>query len=211
MENQEKLLDYAIAKLEEKINCKNINHKLDFDKIIKLIEEKGAKYVPDVKTLRRAWNYRKETTKPSKATKESLAIALNFSGWDDFEQHVERTKGKDPLFDPSSIKVDELSIGQNITLGWPLRKYAKVKYLGDYKFEIVECKGVKKEVGDVFNAKRFGIKIPHLTIGIVYNEETKEEDLQMGFPCEFNIVAIMEEVDSYESELEFMTVNQILM
>lgn len=186
-------LDCLLREIERAAHCKRPCSDAAFRVIHEYIKRntetiKGSP-MPDIKTLKRAWNYKSEKTSPGAATRNKLAESLGYDGWEAYKEAAQKRIHSEPLFDPEDIKVDKLKEGEVRIIGWYPNRYCKIRYLGNYQFEVVECKGMNKSKGEKITAKRFGVRVM-LSINDVYNYTTKQYEVQMGYPERLDVCAI---------------------
>ncbi len=186
-------LDCLLTEIERAAHCIKPRSEAAFRVICEYIkcntQTTAGSPMPDIKTLKRAWNYKSEKTSPSAATRNKLAESLKYDGWEAYKEAAQKRIHSDPLFNPEDIKVDKLKEGEIRTIGWYPNRYVKIKYLGNYQFEVVECKGMNKSKGEKIIAKRFGLQIM-ISFNNVYNYTTKQYEVQMGYPERLDVCAI---------------------
>lgn len=186
-------LDCLLLEIERAAHCirpcSEAAFRVIYEYINRNTKSTGGSPMPEIKTLKRAWNYKSEKTSPSIATRNKLAEALQYDGWEAYKEAAQKRVHSEPLFDPTDIKVDKLIEGEVKTIGWYPNRYCKIKYLGNYQFEVVECKGMNKSKGEKFTAKRFGLRVI-LSINEVYNYNTKQYETQIGYPERLDICVI---------------------
>lgn len=135
-------------------------------------------------TVFRVWGYINDGTIVSDSSYLNFVILLGFKTILDFINYYDAHKADCDLFDPSSINVANLEPNTLITLGWiDVRHYMKVKYLGDFRFEVIDVVGqFKKKKGDMFEAKKFFLDYAYYI-----------SDKGIGYPCFPTICASMNE------------------
>ncbi len=186
-------LDCLLMEIEREAHCKSPRSNAAFRAIYEYIKSNtqttAGSPMPDIKTLKRAWNYKSEKTSPSAATRNKLAESLRYDGWEAYKETAQKRIYREPLFNPEDIKVDKLTEGEIKTIGWYPNRYFKLKYLGNYQFEVIECMGMNKSRGEKITAKRFGLRVI-LSINDVYNYTTKQYEVQIGYPERLDVCAI---------------------
>lgn len=196
-ENQ---IDYLKGLIEKKLNWEEGDSRKNFVKLHQSIKEKLDEYNNKNKieikkdpskslsigenTIFRIWKYIKGSTVVTDRSYETLIQLLGFDTILQFIAFYEAHKTDKPLFDPDQIEIEKLAMDQEVILGWVDDNYfMKVKYKGDYEFEVVELKGrFRLKQGDSFRAKKFILRYP-LLIG----------DKGMGYPMSPVICASMNE------------------
>ena len=76
--------------------------------------------------------------------------------WDDFcekaEQKYDVTKGFSTI---DFYKFSTLNESDEITIGWYPKKYCRLKFLGEYSFEVVESYRMESKIGRKFDTSGF--------------------------------------------------------
>lgn len=114
-----------------------------------------------VDTLRRYWGDKdadKQMT-PDVGKLSFIARALWYKDWGTFcHEHIQPDTGFDAekgFNGMDYFKFSSLCENEIICIGWYPQKYCRLKFLGEYSFEVVEVRGMKSEVGRQFETSGF--------------------------------------------------------
>ena len=107
----------------------------DFNRLSDIIWESTREQL-SASTLKRLWGYFKSVGTIRNSTLVILARFLGFNGWEDYVENLYQDNGSDPVLSPL-IKVEDLSIGDRITVSWKPNRRCTFRYLGNQQF-IVE-------------------------------------------------------------------------
>lgn len=121
-------------------------------------------------TLQRLWNYVATMSTPRLSTLSLLARFLGFSGWDSYVAELLRTSViESDYITTRQVRSHDLSRGDVLRIGWRPDRECKLRYLGDYYFEVVASKNSKLLKGDTFMAMSFSIGNPLIITNLVQN------------------------------------------
>lgn len=121
-------------------------------------------------TLQRLWNYVTTMSTPRLSTLSLLARFLGFSCWDSYVAELLRTSViESDYITTRQIRSHDLSRGDVLRIGWRPDRECKLRYLGNYYFEVVASKNSKLLKGDTFMAMSFSISNPLLITNLVRN------------------------------------------
>lgn len=102
-------------------------------------------------TFKRLWGYLDEAVRPRRSTLDALAA---FVGYPDFARFAEGLSSASEVQSSVSLaatlNASQLPHGAEVTLRWLPDRRCRVRYLGDFRFEVVEAEGTKLAVGDTF-------------------------------------------------------------
>lgn len=120
-----------------------------------------------INTIRRLWCAEKYSKSFSIAILNILAETARHTDWNNYTQLAikdspELAEGDNNCVLNDSIDDVEkkLEVGKEYLLGWPPERYAKVKYLGDCKFEVLKYKGRCRDlIGKYFTARWFEVEL----------------------------------------------------
>ena len=101
---------------------------------------------------------------PSFSNLSRIARSIKYDDWDHYCAYVTDTIPKQMALDPDDILVEGMRTGYKFILGWYPLKYAKLKYLGNLEFEIIETEGCHRKVGDIIIASGFRVMKNRLSI-----------------------------------------------
>ncbi len=114
-----------------------------------------------VDTLRRYWGDKdadKQMT-PDVGKLSFIARALGYKDWGTFcHEHIQPDTGFDAekgFNGMDYFKFSSLCENEIICIGWYPQKYCRLKFLGEYSFEVVEVRRMKSEVGRRFETSGF--------------------------------------------------------
>ena len=128
-------------------------------------------------TLNRIWS---ETGDQSRETKTfDLLVSLlthpdggNWTNWDSYRKYQDKILSGTPMdavYRSVDIDISKLDEGETFTLGTPPSQYSVLKYLGDYRFEVLDSVNMHKKKGTVFSTVGFSLKgnpgcTPHIML-----------------------------------------------
>lgn len=147
-----------------------------------------------VDTLRRYWGDKdsKKGMSPDVGKLSFMARALGYKDWETFCLEHRQTNTD---FDAEKgfngmdyFKFSSLLEGEIVCIGWYPQKYCRLKFLGEYSFEVVESCGMKSEVGRVFETSGFRLAptsdhytFPEVIIEPLYEYQTELWDAIENF------------------------------
>lgn len=112
-------------------------------------------------TLRNLWEKDEPKKMPYKSTLSLIVKSLGgYNDWDHYRTVKELKMQEHSLFDIDApqYKVEKMEIGHEFLIGWYPAHYVKFKYLGNYKFSVLECSDTVRLInGDIKYAIKFGI------------------------------------------------------
>lgn len=165
LSNSLKMVEYV--KTNYKINHRELYGEERSKEIIDMTVKSGEDtlLLSDV-FFRRYWpvngEYKGENI-PNEKSLDILAVLLGYKTFRDFYKEVRRGKKDDnSFFDPESIVVRNLKVGEKITVGWFPIHYAQYEYLGKYKFKLLDISETFQHdhtIGEVKTIYGFGILI----------------------------------------------------
>jgi hypothetical protein len=143
-------------------------------------EKRYDGYFNSLKTLKRVFGILPYSGKFNDTTLNQLTRALGFRDWDDYRNQLPKYKLSkekfDGLFNPDKIVVSKLKEGEIITIGWKPIRFLDAKYLGDFKFEVIEGNLQKQKRGETFHAKKFFIDYS-------FYADLDISPIEEGYPC----------------------------
>lgn len=107
----------------------------------------------NVDTLRRYWGDKdaNKNITPDIGKLSFMARALGYKDWETFCIEHKQT---DSIFNAEKgfnemdyFKFSSLIKGEIVCIGWYPQKYCRLRFLGEYSFEVIESYGMKSEVG----------------------------------------------------------------
>lgn len=126
----------------------SIRKSADFSELSGIIQDKIREYV-SVNTLKRIWNYIDDGNVPSRTTLSVLSRFLGFSDWDAFLTNLDQTATSQE-FVTDSVKSEDLSVGDRLSLIWQPNRKIVIEYVGDNSFIVRESHNSKLSVNDTF-------------------------------------------------------------
>ena len=121
-------------------------------------------------TLQRLWNYVATQSSPRLSTLSLLSRFMGFSCWDSYVVNLLRTSViESDYITTQLIRAHDLSSGDVLRIGWRPDRECKIRYIGDYYFEVVASLNSKLKAGDRFMAMSFSIGNPLLITNLVQN------------------------------------------
>ena len=152
-ENQSNEIKALINAIESSIGFK-VSTPKDFDLLKEIIFNHTSEYISST-TLKRIWGYLDEPLKTRISSLSILAKAIGYTDWEEF--HNSYQKGMAENKSPSSpnfgnfINVNsDLKVDDEILLFWYPDRTCKIKYSGDFQFEVVESENTRLKPGNTF-------------------------------------------------------------
>ena len=140
-----------IAELKHRIE-KDMNRKMktpnDFIFLSGAIFERTRESL-SATTLKRLWGYIDGADKTRNSTLEILSHFLGFNNWDHFVAEINKDSGSDKVLSPH-IDVNELNVGDRVTVSWRPDRRCTFRYLGGQQFEVEAAENSKLKVGNTF-------------------------------------------------------------
>ena len=145
-------------------------------------------------SIKRHFALNNSKTKPSLSSCSLYARKLGYLSWDDFcekaEQKYDVTKGFSTI---DFYKFSTLNESDEITIGWYPKKYCRLKFLGEYSFEVVESYGMHSKIGRKFETAGFRltpisnkVELPEVIIEPLFDDDplwTIIENFDTDFCC----------------------------
>ena len=122
-------------------------------------------------TLKRLWGYISERTLPRLSTLDILARYVGYDSFKDFKGKLHAEDSSMYLYGDNVLFSDELSVGENVMIGWMPDRLVKLEYLGEDRFTVKESANSKLLVGDEIKATFFCKGWPLFVPGILRNGE----------------------------------------
>lgn len=102
-------------------------------------------------TLKRLWGYVNDSHKPRVFTLDILAQYVGHGNFNEFTEWLKtNVRFNSAFFDAPQISSGDLAEGTHIEIGWSPNRQLLLKYLGDSRYEVVESRNSKLQVGDTF-------------------------------------------------------------
>lgn len=127
------------------------------NRIARRLQELNQKSVVSERTIRRIYDHDAKCGF-NEASLSDCVKAIGYNDWADFQQAAKNRETCFPAGSVQSINVETMHSGTIVLIGWPPHKYVKLKYLGDWEFQIMETAGLKRCVGDIIEASGFAVQ-----------------------------------------------------
>lgn len=116
---------------------------LHFEKLKDLIDDRIKPQLLSESTLKRLWGYEKYPSTFDYSTLDLLSQVAGYQDWDHYIKTISTKNDLIPIFDDRKIQdaEEDLHIGEPVLLGWYPERYAKVEYLENCEFKVIEYKG----------------------------------------------------------------------
>ncbi len=102
-------------------------------------------------TLKRIWGYVNDTHKTRKYTLDILANYIEHDNFDSFVAWLKTSVHyNSSFFDACQILSSDLNTGQLVEIGWSPNRQLLLCYLGNSKYEVMETRNSKVQIGDRF-------------------------------------------------------------
>jgi len=160
----------ALLKAVEKEFGRPVRTPSDFVLVADKIESKVREHISD-STIKRLWKPALGYDTISDRTLNVLSRYVGFTHYWEFVAYLSE-KGleeSEMVGGEECIKASDLSIGDIVSFAWMPDRECRVKYLGERRFEAVECRNSKLQAGDTFYCSTFirgrGLYVDNLTHG----------------------------------------------
>lgn len=131
-----------IIEIENKLDFRPKKY-TDYEKLKELIEVQIKPEIFPESTLKRLWSYEKYASTFNYFTLDLLSKAAGYQDWNHYIKTISAKNDLIPIFDDRKIQdaEEDLHIEEPVLLGWYPERYAKVEYLGNCEFKVIEYKG----------------------------------------------------------------------
>lgn len=158
-------LGFLLQEVEKKYG-KRIATSTDFNALELAIQEKSKEAV-SYSTLKRLWGYVTLSPTPRISTLDILARYTGHKDYKDFCKELSKRTTEDSGFITSDfLDVSTLNKGDSLQIGWAPNRLVVMKYLGNFKFEVIKSTNSKLEPGDTFEITNiivgYPLYIPHI-------------------------------------------------
>ena len=158
-------LGFLLQEVEKEYG-RRIATSTDFNSLELAIQEK-TKEVVSYSTLKRLWGYVTLSPTPRISTLDILARYVGYKDYKHFCKELSKRTTEDSGFITSDfLDVSTLKEGDSIQIGWAPNRLVVLKYLGSFKFEVLESTNSKLEPGDTFEIASiivgYPLYIPHI-------------------------------------------------
>lgn len=145
LENSEKAADYINMKNEvEEISARFLR-----DYWPRLVKTKTKDHNEDEKKKRSSFTSLKTINKL-----DLIAKSIEYKSWEDFCLEYKLDVEKE-FYEMDYFKFSSLLEGETFYIGWYPQKYCKLKFLGEYSFEVVESCRMRSKVGQIIETSGF--------------------------------------------------------
>lgn len=155
-----------INAIELKANMK-VRTPSDFTYLAGLISGKTGEMLSPT-TLKRLWGYIEGADVTRQSTLNILSKYIGFSQWTDFLKSFEK-EGQSFELTQGSILAEDLKDSDLVEIKWLPNRRIVVKYLNNFKFEVVEAINSKVSVGDTFYCRFFILNEPLYVDNFIHN------------------------------------------
>ncbi|MBD5386996.1 hypothetical protein HDR70_03805 [bacterium] len=159
MINQEYYIKCLKSDIEKKLR-RTMRTPTDFNYFASQIEAVCNEKI-SVHTLMRLWGYLESHIKPSVTT---LSILSRFLGFMDIEEYKidlsVRLRGESEFIASDTVSAEKLDPDDEIIISWDPDRKIKIKYLGNYNFEVISNSNSKLEEGLKFRCLNFSKGLP---------------------------------------------------
>ncbi len=163
-------LAYLLDEVENKYG-RRIATTTDFESLSVVIEHQIGEML-SASTLKRLWGYVTLNPTPRIAT---LDILSRFVGHKDFKSFCASLKESNvfasTFFSAKYQTVSELVSGVGVTIGWAPNRLVKLRYLGDFQFEVECSENSQLLPGDRFELSEIIVGYPLFISRILRNGE----------------------------------------
>ena len=130
----------------------------DFNRLQQDIKAKLPQSALNAKTLKRFFGYDQVDVDSSVRlyTLDVLSQYVGYANWNGYLEHLRLSEGAGSGdFKGEEINADSLQVGDLLQIAWQPDRRSVLKYLGNQRFEIIETKNSKWQVGDQFQCRHF--------------------------------------------------------
>lgn len=163
-------LQYLIHEIETKFGRKIVTS-ADFETLSALLQE-SSKQVISVSTLKRIWGSVSLSPIPRTSTLDILASYIGYDAYRSFcEDLMKKNLIESGFFETKSLSVSDLSPDDTVEITWAPNRLVLLRYLGNFRFEVVKSENSKLEAGDRFEASNILVGYPLYISRILRNGE----------------------------------------
>lgn len=126
-------------------------------------------------TLKRLWGYIDGADTTRNCTLNILSKFLGFNDWDAFLANIGQDNGSDYV-KSQHLKVEDLSVGDRVSVSWKPNRRCTFRYLGDYRFIVEKAENSKLKVGNTFSCSLFILGEP-----LYINDLVQDNNLPVAF------------------------------
>lgn len=141
----------ALKKRVEQVAGRRLTTHVHFLELVENIESTLREHISET-TLERLWGY--STRHYDKVSLRTLDVLCRYVGDGSWESFIEKlrveSRRESGLFTEEAINCRDLAPGACVRIGWMPDRMCKVRYVGNYTFEVIDSVNSSIEVGDVF-------------------------------------------------------------
>ena len=143
----------------------------DFYTLMYFIESRTRETI-GLTTVKRIWQYGGLNSKPRQSTLNAMARSIGYRNYDDFCSHYGECTPSSDIVLGESVKVSDLTTGQELMLRWNPGREITAEYLGNNTFRILASQGSKLSVGDTFQAAFFALGHAALLANVIHGDSS---------------------------------------
>ena len=163
-------LAYLLTEVEEKYG-RRVATTTDFESLSFVIEHQIGEQISS-STLKRLWGYVSLNPTPRIATLDILSRFVGHKNFKAFCEGVKESKAFVSTFFTAKYQtVAELIQGVEVTIGWAPNRLVRLRYLGDFQFEVLSSENSKLLPGDRFEISEIIVGYPLYISRILRNGE----------------------------------------
>lgn len=197
-------VDILVKRIEEVLNLESQNNAQKTKNVKKYLDSIEVSLNDTL--IGRVWRgYYFEDKESHNFDEANINALVRILGYSDYAKYlnigIEKTKNElSNVFDPVLIEINDHLIGEEILVGWVPIHYAKLKYLGDFKFEVIETsdKSHFGKIGEILYADEFYVDFKWQCEYVkLYNGEEKMVEGYSPYvvvkwkyngPCDFDLI-----------------------
>lgn len=184
LENSMKAYEYIHKNRKDKVE--EVSDRFLRDHWPSLVKSKGKNHKIGEETNRK----KKQTSTLNLKTINKLnliAESIGYKSWEDFCLKYKLDAEKE-FSGMDYFKFSSLLEGETVYIGWYPQRYCKLKFLGEYSFEVIESCRMRSKVGQVFETSGFRLAptsdrytFPEVIIEPLYEYQTELWDAIENF------------------------------
>ena len=152
-------LAYLLTEVENRYG-RRIATTTDFESLSFVIEHQTGEQISS-STLKRLWGYVSLNPTPRIATLDVLSKFVGHKNFKAFCESLKESKSFVSTFFTARYQtVSELKAGVHVSIGWAPNRLVKLKYLGDFQFEVMFSENSQLLTGDRFELSEIIVGYP---------------------------------------------------
>lgn len=181
-------IEYLLSEVEKKYG-RRVATTTDFESLSVVIEHQIGELISS-STLKRLWGYVSLNPNPRIATLDVLARYVGFTTFKEFCDNLKETKTFVSTFFTSRCQtVAELAKDALVTIGWAPDRVVKMKYLGNFGFEVISSENSQLRPGDKFELSEIIVGYP-LYISRILRDGEHTPSYVAGQPDGINLLKV---------------------